>query len=892
MLRRLKEVILIFSVLLAMQPVTTIANAESDLLDFNIASQDIGTALKEFSNISDYQFMYTDLGVAQRKTDGIKGKLSVDKALLQLFDGTNIEYEYINQNTIRLFLPKTEASSSISKKVGDNMLAEANSSGSAPIVIAQASSADSASSSSPSRTSQAEKPSNVLEEVTVTARKREESLQDVPISISAFDGGAMRSNGVTGLETLSATVPNFFIAESFIGDAMFVRGVGSGQNNFGVEQAVGQVLDGVFYGRSRFSRLSFLDVQRVEVLKGPQGALIGKNTTAGAVNITTNQPTDTFEASISPTYEVLADDGFSIEGVVSGPLTEQLKARVAVLYEDRDGYIDNTETGAEQISREDIFARGTLLWEPSDNFDATLTYQYGDMERKGENSQYSTCNFTAPQLPPLGLNLTRILNIGSSEDCKANFKRAGAAPRASFGQADASGKDTSFDTVGLVMNWEVANHTITSVTGWAQYDYRDIQDSDRSRVENLSVDFGEDYEQWSQELRIASPQDKRFDYIVGLYYQSKEQHSDYGIDIGAFQARRNTVTDEDGETIALFGQLTWHFNEEWDLTVGGRYTHEEKEARSQGFPSLIYDTTTRINTPVGAAGLNRVHDVTDKLTENNFSPNVNLQWRPDDASMYYVSFSRGFKAGAFNHALVATQANALDPFRVDAEDVSSYEIGTKLTLLDGAAQFSAAFFYSEFSDLQQTVLRGADIINDVLNVGDSTSQGVEVDLRWRATDNLVLTGSIAYLDSEFDEFPNATCYALQSPTECVAGQQDLAGRPFQFAADWRGSFSGEYTWRLQNGYQIVGFLQTYFSSDYFLQQDLDPNLVQDDYIKVDGRLTLNSPDDRWEISLVARNLGNVITANYGDDIPLQTGSVWKSVDAPRSFSIQGVWRFF
>ena len=731
----------------------------------------------------------------------------------------------------------------------------------------------------------------VLEEVVVTARKQEESLQDVPISISAFKGDKMQANSIRNLETLSATVPNFFIAESFIGDAMFVRGVGSGQNNFGVEQAVGLVLDGVFYGRSRFSRLSFLDIERVEVLKGPQGALIGKNTTAGAINITTNRPTDTFEASITPSYEVLADDGFSVEAVVSGPITKNLSARAAILYEDRDGYIDNTETGAEQIAREDIFARGTLLWEPTESLDMILTYQYGDMDHEGENSQYATCNLTAPQLPPLGLNLTTILNIGSSEDCKANFKRAGAAPIASRGPGDFSGKETSFDTVSLEINWDIGNHTLTSVTGWAQYQYQDIQDSDRTRLENLTVDFGEEYEQWSQEIRLTSPNNRQLEYIAGMYFQSKEQHSDYGIDILAFQARRNTKTDEDGETIALFGQVTWHMSDQWDLTVGGRYTYENKEARSLGFPSAVYTDIPIVVPPFAPAGLPRIHDVTDDLSESDFSPTVNLQWRPNDNAMIYASFARGFKAGAFNHALVATQANALGYFKVASEDVSAYEIGTKWTFLDRAAQLNASIFRSEFNDLQQTVLRGADIINDVLNVGESTSQGIEVDMRWRATENLTLFGSIAFLDSEFDKFPNATCYTLQSPTECIAGQQDLAGRPFQFAADWRGSLNGEYVWRLKNGYQIVGFLQAYFSTDHFLQQDLDPKLVQDDYIKFDGTLSLHSPDDKWEISLIARNLGNQITANYGDDIPLQTGSVWKSVDPPRSLTIQGTWRF-
>lgn len=732
----------------------------------------------------------------------------------------------------------------------------------------------------------------VLEEIVVTARKREENLQDVPISVSAFTGESLRSSGISKLGALSETVPNFFLGESFVSDAIFIRGIGSSQNNFGVEQAVGQVLDGVFYGRSRFSRLAFMDIETVEVLKGPQGALIGKNTTAGAINITTAQPTDTFEAWISPSYEVLADDGFSIEGAVSGPLTDQLKARLAIRYDDRDGYLHNTETGEDEESFEDAFVRAKLLWEPTDKIDMTLTYQFGDMDHEGENNQISLCDFTTPQLPtPFGLiNLTSALTAGTAEDCKANFDSHGAVPIR--GQGNFSGKDTNFDTVSLVANWQVGDHTITSITGWAQYDFRDIQDADRTVVENLSVDFQEDFEQWSQELRLLSPQGRTFDYIAGFYFLDKQQHTEHNIDIVGFNARRNTLTDEDGTTYSVFGQLTWNINDQWSATIGGRFTFEEKEARSQGFPSLLYDTDTPTFVPPFApAGLPRIHDVTDDLTEDNFSPTFDLQWRPNADMMFYGSVRRGFKAGSFNHALVATQANALESFQTDSEDVTAFEIGTKMTLLDGTAQLSMAYFHSKFSDLQRATLRGSDIIIDVDNAADSTSQGFELDFKWRPIDNLTLFGVFAYLQSEFDTFPTATCYALQSPTECVAGQQDLKGKPFQFAPDVTATANAEYVWHLSNGFQLIGFLQAYYTDDYFLTQDLDPKLIQDDYIKYDGRLTLAHPQDKWEISLIARNIGNQISSNHGDDVPIQTGTVWRAVDPPRSLTIQTTWRF-
>lgn len=189
------------------------------------------------------------------------------------------------------------------------------------------------------------------------------------------------------------------------------------------------------------------------------------------------------------------------------------------------------------------------------------------------------------------------------------------------------------------------------------------------------------------------------------------------------------------------------------------------------------------------------------------------------------------------------------------------------------------------------MLNPATIINDVVNAAKSTSEGVELELRWRPVNNLTLFGAVAYLDSTFDRFPNATCYALQPATECVNGSQDLSGKPSQFAPDWSATFESEYVWNLSGGYQLGAMLRAYYSDDFFLQVDLDPKLVQDDYWKFDASLLLSSPNNRWALALIGRNLSDKITANYGDDVPVQAGSVWKSVEPPRSLALQATLRF-
>lgn len=852
---------------------TTLASENPEIF-FRIPAQRADLALTEFAAQAGITLVFPFEEVSQRNANRLDDMYTLEQGLIYLLKGTDLTAIVESSGGVSIAVVEKQGAEQMQKSRGWL----------AGIAVFLAGTANAQVSEVPD----AAQVADALEEIIVTARKREENLQDIPISVSVFSGDALRNNAITNLEELTAITPNVYVAESFVGDALFIRGVGSGQNNMGVEQAVGQVIDGVFYGRSRMSRLSYLDIERVEILRGPQGALIGKNTTAGAINITTARPTDSFEAWITTSYEMLSSEGATVEGAVSGPLTDTLSARAAVRYDNRDGYLHNTELDESQVGVEDLYGRFTLLWEPNDNVDATLTYQYADIEHHGENSQYSTCELDAFQTPPVG-NLTRILIGGTSEDCTANYNRAGAAPR--NGGPDQSGKTTNLDTLALVVNWDTSIGTVTSVTGWAEYDFQEIMDSDRSVREVLSVDFFEDYKQWSQELRLVSNAGGQFDYIIGLYYLDKEQSTGHNIDFRAFSARRNSLTREDATTFAVFGEVTWHISEQWSATLGARYTDEKKDGRSQGFPSVIYTSTPTNVPPFLPAGLPTIHDVTDQINEDDFSPSFALEWRPSEGVMYYVSYRRGFKAGAFNHALVGNQADATAAFAVGPESVDAFELGTKITFLDGRARFNAAVFSSKFDGLQVAVLNPATIINDVVNAAKSTSEGVELELRWRPVNNLTLFGSVAYLNSTFDSFSNATCYSLQPATECVNGSQDLSGKPSQFAPDWSATFESQYVWNLSGGYQLDAMLRTYYSDDFFLQVDLDPKLVQDDYWKFDASLSLSSPNNRWVLALIGRNLSDKLTANYGDDVPVQAGSVWKSVEPPRSLALQATLRF-
>ena len=744
-----------------------------------------------------------------------------------------------------------------------------------------------------------------LEEVVVTAQKREQNLQDVPISIIAISGEALRANGVSRLEDMSAAIPNFNFSETVSGsDAITVRGIGSGVN-FGFEQAVGQVVDGFFYGRSRFGRAAFLDIERVELLKGPQGALIGKNTTAGVINITTAKPTDEFEAWGAATYEFEGGEGFNFEGAVSGPLSDNLKGRVAMRYDDRDGWVNNVVNGDDEQQLNDYTVRATLVWEASETFDATFMYQRGDYDRTGRTAQLSTCgaalrNFDpdGPGPAPAGALFGAISAAG--EDCQANLEHN--VIKSENGQPVDQKFDTEFNNFGVTLNWEVlGDHTLTSLTGYSEYKTLDDFDVDTSFANIAGGDITEDYQQWSQEIRLTSPVRDNYDYIVGAFLQFTEHEVDFrrdfiGLPPPLTPSGNLITTAQEGDTYAVFGQFTWHFNEAWDLTVSGRYTHEEKTAIQTQTPTALFtNTAIMLIPPFGPSAA--IHDISAKRTENNFSPTANLQWRVNEDTMVYASIARGFKGGGYDFQNDGIQAVAAGKFEYEDEDVTSYEIGAKMTLLNGAAQLNINWFRSEFDNLQVSTIDATSATFNVGNAASAITTGVEADMKWQVTESLFLNAAIAYLDAEYDAYPNAPCHAQLILSGNCTGfglTRDLSNQELAYSPDMSATVSGRYVWSINDSFEISTFAQLTYTDDFALVLDLDPNTFQESFVKVDASLTLSNPDHDWEISLIGRNLSDKRTTNFTNDAqggPFLAGTYFSMVDAPRSLAIQGRFRF-
>lgn len=737
-----------------------------------------------------------------------------------------------------------------------------------------------------------------LEEIIVTARKREESLQDVPISITALSGKHIAEQGLTQLEGLSQTIPLFIVSENIGTDTMSIRGISSG-NNFGFEQTVGQVVDGFFYGRSRLTRLDFLDVERVEILKGPQGALIGKNTTAGVINLTNARPTDEFEGWASVKYQKYTDgggDGGIFEGAVSGPLSDSFKARLALRYENTDGWVQNPAAGRDEPVKDNWMGRLSTEWLPTDNLRVAFSWTHSEQEIEGSSVQLSNCG-------PGMIALVQSLNLPVRENCgNPDNVRYSLAPVNGQGNTDTSATDTNL--VGLTIDWDLGGVTLTSLTGYADYEGIDDAEGDRLPIEYGLGHFEEDYEQWSQEFRLVSDTGGAFDYIVGVLIQHREQTTGIRQDIltsncpgcgmlPPLDFSFSSTAEEESDTYAIFGQLSWHINDQWTTTIDGRFTYEEKELEKVFFPAQLRTDMllTAFPFPLNTVFPFNVlapsdpqafgsHDLSLDRDEDNFSPGLTLQWEPNGDMLFYGSVRKGFKGGGYDHLNVLSQSAALAEIEYQDEEVTAYELGTKLTFADGAAQLNASIFRSEFEDIQVSTINSTQVpsFSRVSNAGAATTQGVEIDIQWLATDALKLSAALGYLDAEYDEYPDAVCYFGQTPTQgCDPGPdsllgtgddtQDLAGHTLANSPEWTGVLSAEYTWSLNEDLEMTAFVQGVYSGEYYSAIDLDPVLLEDEYWKVNAQITIASSDDRWEVSLIGRNITNEKTSTTGNDLP-------------------------
>ncbi len=749
----------------------------------------------------------------------------------------------------------------------------------------------------------------VLEEVIVTAQKREQNLQDVPISIAVTDGETILHQNVVSLIDFADNVPAVTVIKGGPSDNLYIRGVGSG-NNAGFEQSVGIFVDGVYQGRSRDSRATFMDLERVEILKGPQSTFFGNSAIAGALNITTRKPGDRFEGYVTALYE--PDHGeYNAETAFGGPLSDTLKGRIAIKKWGMDGYVKtvNTATNEDGPQGDDLYGRATLVWTPTERFDASLKVELG---KSDADVSWPNQLFHCPPDPALytapGGFCSAALAVG---DDVVLDKRRSLGPGGERDVLD------SHQYV-LTLNYENGNQIFTSITGYSNMDFSEKLDIDGTSFKLFNVFVDEHYDQFSQEFRVASPTGGSFEYMGGAYYQngdlvSSQQFTFFfltpviaGIPpfaplVPFLPITQETGFDQDDKTYSVFGSLTWHLSDAFSVSGGLRWMKVKKDATQH----IFFGTGTgdfggivpfpAAVAPLGnafGASLANARTVPLSRSDSHLMPSVNANYDLNNDVMVYASYARGFKAGGFDAQDSKGDPDSL-PFA--PEFVDAYEVGMKSLWLDGALKLNLALFRSEYTDLQESAsqLQGAAVIFAVSNVASMTSQGLELEAQWALTDRLNADLSFTYLDAEYDEFPNAGCTAAQSVvtapgTTCV---QDLSGENRLYSPDFSGNLRLQYVHPLPWNLQLLGELGFYFSDSYRLAGDLDPVLTQDDYTKIDARLSLGSADGRWDISIIGKNLTDELIMSWGSDQPVSPGSYVTLIERPRSIAIQGTYRW-
>jgi outer membrane receptor protein involved in Fe transport len=721
----------------------------------------------------------------------------------------------------------------------------------------------------------------VLEEIVVSARKREERLQDVPIAVLSVSGERLAQQNIGRLEQLTATLPNVHVGESGVLDNVFIRGIGSGTNQ-GFEQSVGTFQDGLYFGRSRSSRGPFLDVARVEVLKGPQSILFGKNTVAGALNITSAAPADTAEGSVTGLYG--QDGEYGLTGVLSGPLTDAVGARLAVRASGMDGFVENAALGRDEPSTDERAARLTAVWKPGDATAITGRIEWAEFDTTGRQSEISQCS---AQLA------TIVRTRQPAEDCTFDARKTswGVGP---YGQEESTSETI---TSSVTVEHDFGPVVLTAQTGWVNYDYRDLSQP-TSSLPVLLLDVREAFDQYSQELRLASAADARVGWTGGLYWQKADLDAIFDTNVNPAGAgfpfpsgNRANDFNQSATTYAAFAQAAVPLASAWTLTAGVRWTREEKDVTKRQVIALPFERTPTTNP--GVLGFFRAvlgstnHFLEGERSESNWSPSLQLQWRPSENAMTYASATRGFKGGGFDALL----PNG-DPrfFEYKPEEATAYEVGVKSTLLDGRLRANVAVFRSEFDDLQVSTFDGA-LSFVVGNAAKAISQGVELEGAWQITPSLRLDLVAAYLDSTYDDYRNASCWFGQTAAQgCVGGVQDLSGEPTQFAPEWSGSVGVNYEVPVGAVLLRAG-VDANFTTGYFIPSDNDPNVEQGGFGKLNARLAIADPNDRWELAVIGRNLTDRLTTHWGNDLPLFNGSYFKFVDRPRSVAAQATWRF-
>ncbi len=679
-----------------------------------------------------------------------------------------------------------------------------------------------------------DKADTALGKVTVTARRREEDSQKVPTPITVLGGETLEAQRISRVQDLQQVLPSVNVAYIHARQSsVAVRGIGNNPASDGLEGSAGIYLDNVYLGRPGMAVFDLLDIEQLELLRGPQGTLFGKNTTAGVLNISTRAPTFTAERTVEVSG---GQDGyFQGRGTVSGPLGETLAGRLSAYRTRDDGYIKNIHDDNYLNGGERQGARGQLLFEPNEDFSLRWIADYNEEDSSnGSMVVYGGAERFWQRAALVGASPLR-----DPQRRKVNIN---GRQHVSVHQGSSS----------LEANWNLAGgYRLTSISAYRYWHFTPANDEQLnvSAINDTGVEVHD--RQFSQEIRLASPTGGAFDYVVGAYAfrqnLGNKTFTSYGplADLYLLGANLGALNDTyskangkiETDSFALFAQGTWHLTERLDFTAGLRGTYEEKNAKVERFAPLGGAAVGGVGAAVRNGQLGAYDS--DDLSQYNFAPSalLSLSYQFSDDLLGYASLSHGEKSGGVNLAVGSAPSAGADSLLVGPERANDAELGLKSTLFDRRLLLNANLFWTGIHGYQATTLYQApgstQLVQVLANAGSVRSRGLEFEATALPLRGLTLNFNGSYNDVTYLSFKDAPCPAEVSTRPGAPSSCDLTGQRVVGASKWIANLNGEYQWRLDDRFQ------PYVSASYAYRSAAEGTLDNSDLSKIDGYALVN-----------------------------------------------------
>ena len=702
-----------------------------------------------------------------------------------------------------------------------------------------------------------------LEEITVTARKRDESLQNVPISEDVTGSILLNTYSVRDAMDVQNFVPGMVMSRApDDGLGLTFRGIGAPPRNQSFENSVGMFVDGVFFGQGRLYYAAFFDLDQIEFVKGTQSTLLGKNTSLGAISIATKKPGDEWGGKVTVNGDV-QNGGGSAEMAYDMPFSDAFKVRVAALYTHLNGGFHNVSTGDDLPINENIGARITADWKMSDSVNATFMYQYFRNLKIGSGNQ--VVDDPDDVLPALGASR----GVGPCILCTTVNEYTAR------GDGGNSFHNTHGNIASVLIDADLGDYILTSQTAFINYGLHNVDALDAENNDEATFFRAEKYYQYTEELRIASPAHRTFEYIAGLFFLGSNWDStelqDWAIpgyppatpiSGQLFNGPFTTDFTQKVTSYSVFANGTYHFSDDWRFTLGLRQTDEYKDivfGRFAEAPFTIWNTVANPPFP----------DTPLRFSDNFLNGNVDLQYDISRDLMVYGSVAQGTKTGGYADGVTVASGNP-EEARIASETATTYEVGEKATVLNGAVRLNAALYYTDVRNYQETEFTGVAFLTKNVPL---QSKGIDLSGQWQVTTGLSVNASAVFAD------------AVDKSTHL---------RPAA-APQWTANIGTEYqyplpiTWTPLQLY--VGTSVHYRDSQY---NQIDQSIPETPPLAtVDANLGIGSSDGKWKVSVIGRNVFNRLEAQFGYPSldPYLTGVVFGEPNPPRSVLLQGEYSF-